>query len=136
MSDATHQDHPENAPTAVGRPHGYAMAIIDRVEPGPDLWRYMESVEETFAPFGGWWCIHGTSARVVEGDWPGDVVLVGFPSPDAAAAWYRSPEYRAILPLRTAHSSAAVALLDGVPDGYEAASTVAAMKSATAAPRS
>jgi hypothetical protein len=33
----------------------------------------------------------------VEGDWDGDVVIIGFPDRDAAEAWYHSPAYQEIL---------------------------------------
>ncbi|WP_210418178.1 DUF1330 domain-containing protein [Ruania zhangjianzhongii] len=116
----------------VATPRGYAVALLRDVELGPEIWQYMETIEATFAPFGGEWVIHGTSPHVVEGVWPGDLVIIGFPSLDAARAWYDSAEYAAILALRADHSEGAVALVEGVPDGYRAASTVAGMKAAAA----
>lgn len=116
----------------VAAPRGYAVALLHNVELGPQIWEYMETIEATFAPFGGEWVIHGASPDVVEGDWPGDLVIIGFPSLAAARAWYDSAEYAAILTLRSDHSDGAVALVEGVPGGYRAASTVAKMKAAAA----
>lgn len=110
------------------QPRGYAIAHLRHVELGPEIWDYMEAVEETFAPFGGQWVVHGTSPEMVEGAWPGDIVIVGFPSLEAAREWYASAGYQAILRLRTDHSDGSVALLEGVPDGYRAAQTVAKLK--------
>ena len=44
------------------------------------------------------------------------------PDIDAARAWYASPAYLELLPLRTENSDSTAAILDGVPDGYRAAS--------------
>ena len=122
MNDGKTQD--------VATPRGYAVALLRNVELGPEIWQYMETIEATFAPFGGEWVIHGTSPDVVEGTWPGDLVIIGFPTIAAAREWYGSPEYAAILRLRSDHSNGTVALAEGVPAGYRAAETVAKMKSA------
>ena len=111
-------------------PRGYAVALLRSVELGPAIWEYMETIEATFAPFGGEWVIHGTSPHVVEGAWPGDLVIIGFPTIAAAREWYASPEYAAILRLRSDHSDGTVALVEGVPAGYRAATTVARMRAA------
>jgi hypothetical protein len=47
--------------------------------------------------------------------------VIGFPDLAAARAWYDSPAYREILPLRTRNSDGVTLLVDGVPDGYRAA---------------
>ena len=49
-------------------------------------------------------------------------MVIGFPDLDAARAWYDSPAYQEILPLRTRNSDGVTLLVDGVPDGYRAAS--------------
>lgn len=104
---------------------GYAIGDLSTVDFGPDIQRYMEQIESTFEPFGGEWVVHGASLEVVEGAWPGSVVIIGFPSLDAARDWYASPGYQAILKLRTDHADSRVALVSGVPGGYRAADTVA-----------
>ena len=108
-------------------PRGYAVAQLRDVEVGPELLDYMERVEATFEPFGGQWLVHGTRPEVLEGEEVGDLVIVAFPSVAAARDWYASPAYREILDLRTRHSDSCVALLEGVPEGYRAADTVAKM---------
>ena len=71
---------------------------------------------------GGAFLVHGSVPEVLEGDAPGALVLIGFPDLEHARAWYGSPEYQAILPLRTRNSEGFAVLLDGVPDGYRASS--------------
>jgi len=51
--------------------------------------------------------------------------VIGFPDLDAARAWYDSPAYQEILPLRTRNSDGVTLLVDGVPEGYRAASYAA-----------
>src|SRR3546814_17164582 len=68
----------------------------------------------TLAPFGGRYIIHGGRKAVLEGDWPGDLIVIAFPDRAAAAAWYDSPAYRAIKNLRTDHCEGDVVLVDGV----------------------
>lgn len=104
---------------------GYAVGHLRTVEFGPEVRRYMERIEATFEPFGGAWMVHGTQPEVMEGSWPGDLVIIGFPSVAAAREWYASPAYQEILDLRAKHSDSHVALLEGVSEGYRAADTIA-----------
>ncbi|WUH88964.1 DUF1330 domain-containing protein [Streptomyces sp. NBC_00433] len=78
---------------------------------------YLEQVEATVQPYGGRWLANG-EADVVEGAWPGLVVLMEFPDRAAADAWYNSPEYQAIRPLRVNSSIADLVLIDSLPEGY------------------
>lgn len=86
--------------------------------PGEPGLRYLEQVQATVEAFGGTWLAMGAPDQVVEGAWPGSVVLIEFPDRDAAVTWYESPEYQAILPLRTGHSISDLVLIDAVPDGF------------------
>jgi uncharacterized protein (DUF1330 family) len=78
---------------------------------------YLERVEATVAPYGGKWLAQGPG-DLIEGAWPGSVVLMEFPSHDAATAWYKSPEYQAILPLRTRNAISDIILIDQLPEGF------------------
>lgn len=106
---------------------GYAIALLDGVRLGPEIQHYMEQIESTFEPQGGEWVVHGRQPQVVEGTWAGGLVIIGFPSLAAARDWYASPAYQGILGLRTEHSDSQVLLVEGVPDGYRAAETIAAL---------
>ena len=53
--------------------------------------------------FHGRFLVHATAHEVLEGTWPGHVVMIGFPDIDAANGWWGSPAYQAIAPLRTRH---------------------------------
>ncbi len=52
------------------------------------------------------------------------MVAIEFPDLDTAHAWYESDAYQAILPLRTENSDSSAIIVEGVPEGYRAASLV------------
>lgn len=103
----------------------YAVADLHRVEMGPAIIEYLEKIDATLAPFGGRYIIHGGRKAVLEGDWRGDLIVIAFPDRAAAAAWYDSPAYRAIKPLRTDHSEGDVVLVDGVGADHRATDVLA-----------
>ena len=78
---------------------------------------YLEKVESTVAPFGGKWLAQGPG-DVIEGAWPGAVVLMEFPSRQAATDWYHSAEYQSILPLRTRNAISDIIFIDELPEGF------------------
>jgi uncharacterized protein (DUF1330 family) len=98
----------------------YAIAHLRDVDLNAEIAEYIRLIDETLAPFGGRFLIHGVTPEIMEGPWEGDLVVIAFPDRDAAQAWYASPGYQAILPLRTRNSRSAAIILDGVPDGYKA----------------
>lgn len=103
---------------------GYAVAFLSDVRIGPEILRYIEQIEATFEPFGGEWVVHGSQPEIAEGDWRGDLVVIGFPSIVAARDWYASPAYQEILELRSRHSDSVALLVEGVRDGYRAEETL------------
>lgn len=98
----------------------YAVARLHQVEMGPDIVAYLEAIDATLAPIEGRCVIHGGDKEQLEGTWPGDLIVIGFPDRVAARAWYASPAYQAILPLRTRNSQGDVILIDGVGDDHRA----------------
>jgi len=52
--------------------------------PKPDALTYLEDVEATFLPYGGKWLVLDAQVEVLEGAWPGSVVLMEFPDLDTA----------------------------------------------------
>jgi uncharacterized protein (DUF1330 family) len=98
----------------------YAVAHMRQVTPGPAIAEYLEKIDATLAPFGGRFIVHGSEPEVVEGSWPGFLIVIEFPSRADASGWYSSPEYREIAPLRTENSESDVILIDGVPAGHKA----------------
>ena len=103
----------------------YAVADLHKVEMGPAIVEYLEKIDATLAPFGGRYIIHGGHKTVLEGDWPGDIIVIAFPDSAAAAAWYDSPAYQAIKRLRSDHSEGDVVLVEGVGQGHRATDVLA-----------
>ncbi len=98
----------------------YAIAHLRSVRFGPGIVRYLERIDATLEPFGGRFIVHGSQAEVREGEWPGDAIVIEFPDRDSATAWYDSPAYQEILPLRTENSDATAILVDGVTPDHRA----------------
>lgn len=68
------------------------------------------------------------STKVLEGHWPGHVVMIGFPDAEAASDWWRSRAYRAIAPLRSSHIEGDIILVAGVSRGYDTTAAAAAVR--------
>ncbi|GAB2582034.1 DUF1330 domain-containing protein [Streptomyces capparidis] len=95
---------------------------------------YMERIQQTMDPYGGRFLVHGAPEREVrEGAWPAALVIIAFPSMADARAWYDSPAYRELLPLRTRHMDGDVLLIDGLPADYDPSATAAAIRVAQSA---
>lgn len=97
-----------------------AVARLRSVRMGHDIERYLRNIDATLAPFGGRFLVHGASPEHLEGAWTGDLVIIQFPSREAARSWYTSPAYRAILPFRTENSHSDVILVDTVDAEHRA----------------
>ncbi|WP_255951292.1 DUF1330 domain-containing protein [Streptomyces odontomachi] len=93
-----------------------------------DIVRYIELIQDTLDPFDGRFLVHGAEVEVIEGAWPGGVVIIGFPDLAAAHDWYDSPAYQEILPLRTDHIEGDVIFVEGVAPEYDAKRTAAHIK--------
>jgi uncharacterized protein (DUF1330 family) len=106
----------------------YAIAHLQEAAPHPEIAEYIERITATFEPYGGRFLVHGAQHEVKEGRWPGHVVVISFPSIDEARAWWDSPAYREIAPLRSRHIDGDIILVPGVPGGYDAAGTARAMR--------
>jgi uncharacterized protein (DUF1330 family) len=105
----------------------YAVAHLQDVHVGPEIVEYIRRIDETLAPFGGRFLIHGGPVEVLEGAWSGDLIVIAFPSRDRARAWYASPAYRRILPLRTGNSKGDTFFIDGVSDDHKATDVLAGL---------
>lgn len=59
-------------------------------------------------------------------------MLIGFPGIVEAWAWWDSPAYQEIAPLRSRHIPGDIILVEGVPEGYDPASSAKALREALA----
>lgn len=98
----------------------YAIGNLRDVRMGPEIVAYLERIDETLRPFDGRFLVHGGPVEMLEGEWQGALVVIAFPNRENATGWYNSPDYRAILPLRTANASTDVILVDDVGPDHKA----------------
>ncbi|MFJ5805524.1 DUF1330 domain-containing protein [Streptomyces sp. NBC_01426] len=103
----------------------YALAHLRPAPMNDEILRYIERIQATMDPFGGRFLVHDQQVEVKEGPFPGAVVLISFPDMDRARAWYDSPAYQEILPLRTDNIPGETILVDGVAPDYDAGLTAA-----------
>lgn len=92
----------------------YAIAHLRTVEMGPDIVAYLDAIDATLAPFGGQFIIHGGKKYHLEGAFTGDLIVIAFPDRARAGAWYATPAYQKILPLRTDDAEGQVFIIEGV----------------------
>ena len=103
----------------------YAVAHMHKVTMGPDIVEYLQRIDATLTPYGGRFVVHGDPVEVIEGDWPGHLIVIAFPDRRNAREWYASPAYQEILPLRTENSDSDVVFVDGVPVDHLATDVLA-----------
>jgi uncharacterized protein (DUF1330 family) len=112
----------------------YALAHLHDPRPHPEVVDYIGRVQATLEPFSGRFIAHGPTVEVQEGTWPGTVVIIEFPAIEQARAWYDSPGYRAILPLRTNNIRSDAIIFDGVGPDYDASHVAAIMRTQLTTP--
>ena len=85
-----------------------------RVE-NPERYKdYTAHTESTLEPYGGQFVVRGGASTVLEGEWqPNRLVVIEFPSAQAARDWYESEAYRRIIPIRQEASTGSLVLVEG-----------------------
>ncbi len=61
------------------RPASYALDLLHDIQPGQGLQTYLSGIDDTLAPYGDSFLIHGGSPQVVEGSLTCDLIVIGFP---------------------------------------------------------
>lgn len=112
----------------------FAIAHLRNPQVNDEVLEYLERIQSTLEPYGGRFRVHGADVEVLEGTWPGTIVIIEFPDVDAAHAWYGSPAYQEILPLRTRNMDADAIIVPGVGPDYDAGRTAARLRAAQDAP--
>ena len=114
--------------TAYGLAHLRPPAVL-----AAQVYEYLERIQATLDPFGGTFLVHGTPVEVMEGAWPGTLVLIEFPTMAHAREWYASPAYREILHLRADHIPGDLILAEGCGPDHDSAALAAVMRAAVSA---
>ena len=93
-----------------------AYVIVDSNVHDPEgIKGYAAKVLDTLAPYGGKLIASAPDPEVIEGDWTPQRIVIGeFPDVDSARAWYNSPEYQQIVPIRLAAANDAMLIVPGL----------------------
>lgn len=103
-----------------------AIGLLHDVKMGPDIIAYLEHIDATLAPFQGRVRIHGGPKQMLEGNLDSDLIAIEFPDRAKAEAWYSSPTYQAIVPLRSRNAEGVVFLIEGVDAQHKATDILSA----------
>ncbi len=94
--------------------YGYVIAQIE-VTDAQAYPAYVEKVGPTVEKFGGEFLVRGGRAEHHEGEPKGSrIVVIRFPSYEAARAWYRSEDYAPVKALRMAASTSVQTIVEGI----------------------
>jgi uncharacterized protein (DUF1330 family) len=91
---------------------GYWVAAVD-VADMAGYQGYITCNKAVFEKFGARFLVRGGERTVVEGQVRGRVVVIEFESYQRALECYRSPEYQALVALRTPYSQADIVVIEG-----------------------
>lgn len=100
------------APPAAPRPAYYVseFEVTDREGMRP----YSERVASTFEPFGVRYIVRGGIIAPLEGEAAkGGIVVIAFDSMERAQAWYDSPAYRELRPIREGAAKSRTFIVEG-----------------------
>ncbi len=93
---------------------GFVIVQVSEIHDPEAYARYRPLAGETVARHGGAFIVRGGAAERLEGEGEcGRVVVIEFPSVDAAKRWYNSPEYQDALAIRLAASIGSLMIVEG-----------------------
>jgi uncharacterized protein (DUF1330 family) len=76
---------------------------------------YLRQVVPMIERRGGRYLTRAGTHEMLEGDWhPDRVVIIEFPDMAALKAWYQSPEYQPLIPLRRGAATDVMIALEGI----------------------
>lgn len=92
---------------------GYLIANLEVTDPA-GFEEYRKKVSPLIAQFGGRYLVRGGEVRTLEGNLPiRRLVVLEFPSVEAAQRFYDSPEYQPLLKIRLASTKSDLVLAAG-----------------------
>jgi len=99
-------------------PPAYIIAEVEkdssRVEDPAAARKYAEETPKSLAAFGAQYLVRRGNIQTLEGDAPkGYIIVIGFDSVEKARAWYYSPAYGAVKPIRQNSTKSRLLLVEG-----------------------
>jgi uncharacterized protein (DUF1330 family) len=97
-------------------PPVYLISEADTITDLTTLKEYGAKVGDTLAPFNGHYhfVVRGGKAQSFEGEAPQGIVVIAFDSAEQAHAWYDSPAYQAIKPIRQSSTKGRMFIVAGI----------------------
>ncbi len=93
-----------------------AYIILDiNVRDAAQFEAYQQGAPATVAQYGGRYLVRGGQHETLEGNWhPTRLVVLEFPSAEAARRWYESEAYEKVKPLRRQRARSDIVLVTGI----------------------
>lgn len=99
----------------VKTPPAYVISEVVEITDPAALKEYGAKAPETLVPFNGHFIVRGAKTESLDGDAPPKgIVVIAFDSSERAHAWYNSPAYAAIKPIRLAAVKGRMFIVEGV----------------------
>lgn len=100
----------------VKTPPAYVIAEVELTDHTPNAMKeYGEMAPGIVAAFDGRYIVRGGKTQALEGEAPkGYIVVIAFDSVEKARAWYDSPAYEAVRPIRQRATKSRLLLAEGV----------------------
>ena|SRR5205085_840957 len=96
----------------------YVIVNIAAIRNDKKYTEYRQGVTETIRAAGGEYLVRGGHVEVLEGGWqPNRVVVVRFPSAQAAKSWWNSAAYAELKQMRQDSAVSEMILVEGIAQG-------------------
>jgi uncharacterized protein (DUF1330 family) len=92
---------------------GYVVAEVQVTDPA-GMQPYGQQAPGTISAFGGKYVVIGGKPVALEGEAPPSLIVLQFGSVEKAKAWYDSPAYSAIRPIRQRSAKSTIFIVEGV----------------------
>lgn len=103
-----------NAQSTLASKPAFYIAEFEVTDP-EGIKPYSAQVESSFTPFGGHFIVRGGPIAPLEGDAPkGRLVIIEFENMEKAQAWYNSPAYEKLKPIRFRTAKSRVLIVEGI----------------------
>jgi uncharacterized protein (DUF1330 family) len=95
----------------------YLISEADAITDPTAIKKYGEKVGATLAPFNGHYhfVVAGAKPQGFDGEAPQGIVVIAFDNAEQARAWYDSPAYQAIKPIRQSAVKGRMFIVEGFP---------------------
>lgn len=93
----------------------YMIVEIKKVTDKKKYAEYVRKVPQTVKKFAGTYLARSNEIKAVSGKWkPARLIIIKFPSMAEFKAWWNSPVYRSIVPLRETSAETNAIVVEGV----------------------